>query len=151
MPGVKGRSGRKRKPAAVAKADGSFKEYRHGDRLDVAPNDLERPEGLTTMQSDLWDAVVQTLPAGVLGKIDSPMLLGLVRWYEVYSRAMSVLESDPSDAAAMKQAGNAWDRFWRTASEFGIGPSNRARLQAPQDTKEENPFQAILSRKVSAN
>ena len=155
MPGVKGRSGGKnRKPTAALKKEGGYRESRHGGRADAVCNvgNLKKPDNITDMQSELWDAVVETLPKGLLGKIDSPMLLGLVRWYEVYSRAMTILEQDPSDTDAMNQAGKAWDRFWRTASEFGIGPSNRARLQAPpQDTNDENPFHAILSRKASAN
>ncbi len=154
MPGVKGRSGRKRKSTAQHKADGSYRADRHADRADqiceLSP--LKKPEGLSPLQSSLWDAVLNTLPPGLVGTIDAPGMMGLVRWYEVYDRAMRLVEQDATDTIAMKQAKTAWDSFWKCASEFGIGPSNRARLKVPLDPQsDDDPFHSLLSRMSGNN
>jgi hypothetical protein len=100
----------------------------------------------------LWDAVITTLPPGILGSIDTPGMYGLVRWYSMYLRTMSLVEAEPTDMQAMKQAKIAWDSFWRVASEFGIGPSNRARLKVPIDPgSSDDPFQSLLSRLSGLN
>lgn len=155
MPGVKGRSGGKNaKTTAQHKRDGSYRADRHAKRADSSSNlsALRKPAGLSEIQSELWDAVATTLPPGVLGSIDATGMLGLVRWYELYHRTMQTVESNPTDTQAMKQAKTAWDSFWRVASEFGIGPSNRARLKAPVDPGgEDDPFQSLLSRLSGTN
>lgn len=152
MAGVPGRSGgRNRKTTAEHKLNGSYRSDRHGGRIDGvdAVGDPRKPDDISPLQLSLWDAIVGTLPDGVVGTLDSASLTALVRWYGIYADLMSRVEQDPSDTKLMSQATKAWDRFYRLGQDYGLTPNARAQSRVvPSTTDDEpNPFKELLLRK----
>ena len=151
MVGVQGRSGgRNRKTTAEHKLNGSYRADRHGGRIDGADaaGDPRKPGDLSPLQSSLWDAIVDHLPDGVVGALDSASLMALVRWYGIYADLMSQVEQNPGDTKLMSQATKAWDRFYRLGQDYGLTPNARAQLRAvPSATNDEpDPFKELLLR-----
>lgn len=149
MPGVKGRSGRRPKPTAVLKATGGYRKDRHGNRLDTvaAVGKPQKPDGLSPIQSALWDDVVDNLPEGVLGSIDTIGLTCLVDWYGIYCTLMDRVEEDITDLQMQRSASKVWRCFHQIALDYGLTPSSRARLQIPpRQSDTESNFEAIIAR-----
>lgn len=92
----------------------------------------EKPCGLTKVQEEFWEAIVNHLPDGAVGYIDTVPLRELVRWYGVYADLMSMLEQDPTDQGTLRSAKMAWDTVYRLAGDFGLTPAARAKLMIPK-------------------
>ncbi|MCP4889311.1 MAG: P27 family phage terminase small subunit [Planctomycetaceae bacterium] len=151
MVGVPGRSGgRNRKTTAEHKLNGSYHPDRHGGRIDGADaaGDPRKPDDLSPLQSSLWDAIVDHLPDGVVGVLDSASLTALVRRYVISADLTSRVEQNLGDTKLMSQATKAWDRFDQLGQDYGLTPNARAQLGAvPSATNDEpDPFKELLLR-----
>jgi P27 family predicted phage terminase small subunit len=128
-----------RKPTAILKINGGFRKDRHGVRGDVAPPPgvPEKPSDLSEPAGWLWDQVVPGLvEMGVVGRLDTPELVEMCRWYGRYRRCAEVMDgADLSDKGSYRiviQTSMTWQRFESIASRFGLTPIDRSKLQAPK-------------------
>jgi phage terminase small subunit len=89
------RTGRKPKPTALHKIEGTFNTTRHRGRSDAAPvaeSDVidEAPEGLTEGQAEGWRYALRHAPKNVLRKIDRSALF---IWVEAEDRHRRAVEA----------------------------------------------------------
>jgi phage terminase small subunit len=142
-------SGGLRKPTALRKAEGSYREDLHGDRLDNAypSSGFEQPAGLGTWGIKLWRQVIDYSPAEVLRTLDSSGLEKLCRAWQVWKDWDRKLKKDKFNATLFNTWLKSSEHFDRLSREFGIGPISRARMQIPKVTKEaENPLTSLRLR-----
>lgn len=151
-----GLRGRPPKATDKHRRQGTFRKDRHAARADViAPiggAGVAPPFPIDAEAQWLWKLVADHLPAGTLGPIDAATLAGLCRWWSLWRKCDSQIESlnqdDPlSMALAYKltcMSAAAWKQFEKLAARFGMTPSDRARLKAPKQ-EERNPFLEFLN------
>jgi phage terminase small subunit len=158
--------GRRPKPTALHKLQGTFNATRHGrDRAlePVAEGELyAAPPGLTPSQRLGWRYAIAHAPRGVLKKIDRAMLkiwviaedrldtanrmqqmLDAQTELKLLVRGPLVLGPSPYEDVIDK----ASKRMFRAAQELGFSPAARPRLHAdppepPED--EDNPWRTTL-------
>jgi phage terminase small subunit len=129
------------KPTALHRAAETYREDRHGTRIDeqVAGGSPQKPDWLNADASWAWDEITSCLAAGVLASVDVLLLAGTCRWWAEWRRwdlAMGDGECDPYKAGCM--AGMAWKAFTVGASKLGLSPVDRARLRAPERKQEQS-------------
>lgn len=130
--------GRPRKPTKLLKEKGTFRADRHAARADLGPLDGApvRPAGLTHEEAKAWDMIVAGLPVGILAGVDS---LALESCCKVY--AASMVAYSTGDLVSFVKLDAA---FCRWCSRFGITPTDRAKLNAPEKKEDEtNPFKIL--------
>lgn len=133
MAGRKGQrsGGHNKKTAAQLKAEGTWREDRHGKQVDnvAAEGKPIQPNHFSPSQQQLWNELAGFLPDGVVGAKDSTMLVAAVQWYDIYSDTIKQLARDPIDKQLLAVADKSWKNFERLAKEFGATPTARARLR----------------------
>lgn len=148
------RSGRKPKPTVLHIAHGTYNATNHRDRADHPKNAETNYEGEPTQLRGLgadgrwlWKNVVDNTPKAILARIDSAMLFGLARWWQIWRDADR--EAAEGSAKAVQRAANAWRQFTSIASQFGMTPTARAKLraEAPQVTPEVDPVEDLYARR----
>jgi P27 family predicted phage terminase small subunit len=154
-------SGRPRKPTAKLRLLGAEREDRHGKRIDEKrfSSDVEKPSGLSELESRCWDEITPELFAvGVVKRTDSATLRGMVEWLARYRtcclwlRKRQTVDSFDGDseqvvliARIQRMANNAWAAFVNSAARFGMTPSDRARLEMG-DEKPADDFDEDLKK-----
>jgi len=147
--------GRPPKPTKQHLLHGTYREDRHGDRLDVLTPDgaPDMPEGLSAGQSQVWQMVVDSLPAEVLSAGDAIELVGLVVWHELFERlAEAVRECDVRDKAAYSltiRMGQAWNHVSAILGKFGMSPGDRAKLKIVPPVEELDELEEALRERAA--
>ena len=147
MVGVRGRSGRHRKPTIQLMREGTYTESRHGGRVDVVypAGDPKPLRGLGVDGRWLWQVVVTETPRGILADVDAAQLFALCRWWSHWRRLDRKLTVDRS-SADIRAAGFVWSQFTALASQFGLSPTARAGLKAnPQAPPVMDPLAAMIA------
>ena len=125
-------SGRKRKPTAAFKLYGGYREDRHGKRMDgkLRPGKPQRPIGMSADARKVWDMVLKTLPADAQSELDGPMLAGVAQWFAVYwNVTRKMVKAKEVDSELIQVAARAWKCFCEGATQFGMSPTARAKIQ----------------------
>lgn len=152
MVGVKGRSGRKRKPTAQHKAEGTYNATRHKNRADVnvRPSTLSPPAHLTDAGKELWRRILDTLPAQIISKLDIEALSAYCDAVELYTKLRPMIMADPADKEvriAWVAAANQMDKIGR---QFGWTPVSRASLTMPPDDGGDDPLVEMMKRRMES-
>lgn len=152
MPG-----GRPPKPTADHKRDGTYQKCRHEDRADesLAIGKPQKPDFADDRASKLWDLIVIGLPEKAQATLDTPLLIGLCRWWcrwLDFMQKMDDTESDVEHYKLMVMAAAAWKQFATLASRFGMSPVDRARLKIGGGKAEpDDPLVRMLKARAGQN
>jgi len=141
MAGVKGRSGRKRKPTALRIANGAHPSLLPQDEPQPERSSLVPPEYLSDDAKKLWATAAAQLDAcGVMTSTDEPALAQYCEQFVLWQDALAqvrqhgmmvrnegtgVMKANPCIAVA----NNAHDRMVKMMREFGMTPSARASVK----------------------
>jgi P27 family predicted phage terminase small subunit len=141
--------GRKPKPTALHRLQGTHNPTRHGRdraREPIAEGDIEEPPiDLTDSQAELWRECLANMPPGVLKRIDKKVLAVFVEAADRHNIArnmQAILDSDPGLKllakgpngtlvpspynAIMKETG---DMILKCADRLGFCPTARPRIK----------------------
>lgn len=128
--------GRPKKPTEQHKAQGSFREDRHGpDRTAMkADGRPVKPRGLSKAESWAWGFIVRDLDRlTVARRLDTPALTALCAWWARYAENAAELAkhkpTDPSYYRVLIQCQMCWKTFDSLASKFGLSPGDRTRIK----------------------
>jgi len=134
MPG-----GRPPKPAQIKTLEGN--RGRRDIPPEVSADGLpEMPTGLCDVAAGHWRFVMAEVGKwGVAKRIDGALLERLCRYWALWQRAMTAVESDPLDKDAANLAIKYGDQWEKCASKLGMSPVDRAKL-AIQEQKAEDPL-----------
>lgn len=127
-------------PTEFHRLNGTFRQDRHGGRLDAAPlpGTLNRPGNLSPAAGALWDEIAATLPPGTLAAIDAAALTACCEWFARWKDLDRRLQAgDGDEYKLLTLAAVASKQFATLAAKFGLSPSDRAKLTAPPPP--ENP------------
>jgi hypothetical protein len=100
------------------------------------------PPSLPAPEKRIVSDMIDCIPAGVIGRIDSAAVEMMLKYHVVWRKAMKDWMDDPSDREARISATYAGDRFARIATSLGMTPSGRAGLPAPEAGDDE--LQALV-------
>lgn len=141
--------GRKPKPTAMHKRDGTFRPDKHGPEdhpLDSIGGEPEKPPGLPHDGEMMWDHMVTLLcPLGVITELDGYQLevlcLQWAKYRELAYRAIEENYDDEDCAKLEKRANAAYVVFDKAAMQFGLSPIARAKLRTvPNDAPEKDVY-----------
>jgi P27 family predicted phage terminase small subunit len=154
-------SGRKRQPFAVHKLKGSYRKDRHGVKVpepEVAmPTPPKQVKGLALAE---WDRLVPLLAQlKSISLLDRAALAAYCIEYGLYMKAISQLQlgrtllgrtskGTKSPHPLLRVANRALGNMLRIASEFGLTPSARAKLQIDASAGEKDPLADLLRRQI---
>jgi P27 family predicted phage terminase small subunit len=164
VPGRQGKSGRRPKPTALHKLEGTFNVTRHGKRRANEPKpqgDLNAPpKDLTPGQAEVWRHVMANAPAGLLKQLDRGLLKGWVEAEDRHNtaRLMQAKIDSSTEFKLMIRSHNGdmvpspyndiLDKtlrsMTRVAQELGFSPVARPRIQV------DPPLQPIEAPKEDA-
>ena len=139
MAGQPGRSGRKRKPAALKHRDGTYRADRDGKPEDKLKFEaiVIKPEFRDKVADEFWDEhVTELIKLKVVSGQDVPRLQMMCEQWALVRRLTKLYEDDP----LCKDTRIAWAEtckmFAQATIEFGFTPSARSRMLGPvQETK----------------
>jgi phage terminase small subunit len=149
MAGYKGQQGRKPKIAAKHKLDGTYREDRHGNRLESvivndAPLQLVPPDSLRQDGKQQWQHVMDTLPEHVLKNCDEGKLHQLAFIRQQLNDVQQAIESSPLDGKLIEIYLKLCGQYDRLGKQFGLSPVDRASLKVEQPKKADDPFDAFM-------
>lgn len=148
MGGQKGRSGgHNRKPTSVLKEQGGYKKYRHENRIDqhIAVEKPEMPAHLGEIGQKTWKRLMESLPLGVVTKLDLDSLVSYCDLIEAYMTIRPSFLADPIDKNVRHAYMATIQQLDKIGRQFGWSPQSRAGITTTQETKEEDPFEAWLN------
>lgn len=125
---------RPRTPTELHRLNGTFRQDRHGGRLDAAPlpGMLDKPGNLSPAAGALWDEIAATLPPGTLAAIDAAALTACCEWFARWKDLDRRLQTgDGDEYKLLTLAAVASKQFAALAAKFGLSPCDRAKLTAP--------------------
>ena len=161
------RTGRKPKPIAVHRMQGTFSATRHrhrkaepkggGELAQVRP-----PEWMTASQKRVWRQLIKDSPKGVLRNADRTMFRNFVVAAERFERAARMQnQMDATQTAQLLVKGTAGAAMispyirimnretiimTQLGAELGFTPTARARLGQPQEPRDEEDVWGELGR-----
>jgi len=149
MAGYKGQQGRKPKLALKHKLDGTYREDRHGNRLESiafnsSPLQLEPPASLREDGKAQWQQVMDTLPDTVLKNCDEGKLYQLAFIRQQLNDVQIAIESSPLDDKLVKLYLDLSKNYDRIGKQFGLSPIDRASLKVEQPQKNDDPFSEFM-------
>ena len=141
MAGKPGRSGRRPKPTALHRLQGTYRKDRHGGGLEVPPGGRRprRPRWLTGHAREAWDRLAPDLhAAGVLTELDVGLLSCLCTMISRQRNALAILDREGSfytnargrlvQHPAARIANQAAADILSLACEFGMTPRSRSAM-----------------------
>lgn len=146
----KGIGGRPPKPTAEHIKDGTYREHRHGSRMElhVDPAKLSSPFNEESEERQAWDRIVNTLPPEQITDLDFDKLCVYCEAWGQYRRVWPEFVKDPLDKDVRITALNLMDRVIALGREFGTSPMSRMSLKLPPEEKQDkDPLTQFLSRK----
>jgi phage terminase small subunit len=149
MAGYKGQQGRKPKIAAKHKLDGTYREDRHGNRLESvifsnAPLELTPPESLRDDGKRQWKHVMETLPESVLKNCDEGKLHQLAFIRQQLNDLQQAIESSPLDGKLIEIYLKLCGQYDRLGKQFGLSPVDRASLKVEDPKEPMDPFAEFM-------
>jgi P27 family predicted phage terminase small subunit len=132
-------------PSALRNLHG--KSHHALNREEPKPADvasLDGPAWLTGNAREIWDALAPELHRlGLLTLVDVPAFAGACRWWSIYLQADRAIKRHgitatmktsgrQAPAPAVQIALQAFDAAMKVFTKFGLTPSDRAHLHAPQ-------------------
>ena len=149
MAGYKGRQGRKPKLATKHKIDGTFRQDRHGNRLESVefkshPLRLAPPDSLRDDGKQQWQIVLDTLPDFVLKNCDEGKLYQLAFIRQQLNDVQTAIESSPLDVKLIQTYIKLSSQYDRIARQFGLSPIDRAAMKVDDQTQTVDPFAEFL-------
>lgn len=154
MPGKKGASGRLPKSTAQHLEDGTYREHRHGKRVDskVPSASLPVPGDMGEHAAELWKRICATLPKEIITKLDSDALRVYCETWEMYRILQPQFAADPLDKDLRLAWSQIVDRLEKLGRQFGWTPQTRASLQMPAKNEDEiDPMAIFLKRRADRN
>ena len=140
------------KPTALKKLEGTFRKDRapKNEITPTIPINLLIPSELNEDGQWLWQRIVaEYLPVGLLTNVDEGSLKILCNEYGTYMEADDLIKAkglevsdDKGNIVAnpmLKVRNDAMKNYNSLCSKFGITPSDRARLSAPEK-QPDDPF-----------
>ncbi len=165
MAGVKGRSGRPRKPKELKVLEGSFRVDRDRGAPEVVGGFPAAPEGLSADEMKVWE----TFPrAPWIGETDRPNIHAAVSTYALILRNHQKQRAspeaghplafkysydgdgnervEPKENPLITQEIKLWGRLMSILSELGYTPASRGKVSARQTTndKTEDKWAGVL-------
>lgn len=142
--------GRPAKPKAILKANGTYREDRHGQHIDLP---VERPEPVADMgeiSQRTFEQLSSRLEAmGIVSELDAMGLQMLSDAWEDYLAARSLVkklgttyESDTANGSIRRTnpevaiMQEAWSRVHKMLQQFGLTPSSRMRFGTQEKTQD---------------
>jgi len=158
MSGVKGKSGRKRKPKAVLKLHGTFRADRHGGAEAVeAPTAIPTPPKLLRgIALAEWDRITTLLADNnCIAELDMATLtMYCVEWAKYVkanqrlAKVRTFLTSSTKGSKMphplLRVSNKAFANLMRLCSEFGFSPAARARLSIEAKAAGSDPLEQLL-------
>jgi len=134
--------GRKPKPTAQHKREGTFRHDRHADRTQVPSGVPDPPAMLSDDAAEEWRRVVALLSAaGLIAQLDRGALALYCQAWSDYWAAKAIVEDEGWTAVgstgnvvehpAVKAMQRSWAQVLQAAREFGMTPSARASIKLP--------------------
>lgn len=137
-------AGRKRKPTAMLKASGTFRDDRHGNKLEAIGRPT-LPSYQNSEEAFKW-LVDQLDDLGVVAETDAMALQMLADAWEDYCAARAVVKSQGptyitnnvngdevyKTRPELQMMQDAWNRIKKMLPEFGLTASARAKLNTPE-------------------
>ena len=128
-----GRSGRPGKPRELAVLSGNFRRDRARQPVKTVGGKPRKPFGLSPEASQFWDATISKLIKSRVAKsVDGPQLSILAELWSLYTRTLAIVTADPIDKNARTALIAYQTSFDKLAARFGLTPSDRQRLVAPE-------------------
>lgn len=141
--------GRPAKSIAQHRADGTYREDRHGERAaieDALDGKLERPKHLDGEAKKHWDLVVAQLKDASIAKaIDQVSLLAMCEAWALYRKCYPLLMDNPFDKDLRITTYTALDRWNYFAQRFGLTPADRSKLKVESEEEAVDPFEHFMS------
>lgn len=110
------------KPIQLHRLQGTFRQDRHGDKLEVPPGQPRPFFELTEQQQKVWDELVPPLvELQIVAVMDSAALTRLVIMIASFENAKSV-DMQVKLSAAIDRLG----------AQFGLTPDSRGKLKLPE-------------------
>lgn len=143
--------GRKRTPTAMLKAQGTFRDDRHGSKMDTPVSIPRPPAALSEVSQDAYDFITTRLHnMGIVSELDGFALQMLADAWEDYISARNVIrEKGPTYTTEtaggdlmfrprpeMAMMTNAWDRVKKMLSEYGLTAASRAKINVQEQVED---------------
>ena len=122
-------SGRKRKPTAKQKLDGTYRKDRHQVKELSADGVLVKPDDLGELAGRLWDSVEPQLVQWGASELDSVAVADMCRWWGSYRELFA--------AGKYCDAARCWDRFNSISARYGMTLADRMKLEVRVDKSDE--------------
>jgi P27 family predicted phage terminase small subunit len=139
-----------KKPQAIKRAAGTYRNDRDGKGLELPAQKPKTPEHLTDISRQTFDRLATRLEKlGVVSDLDEMSLEMLAEAWEDYKAARSIIkklgptyESEtatgtirrPNPEVAIMQ--EAWNRVFKLVQHFGLTPSSRARVGKSEEIED---------------
>jgi P27 family predicted phage terminase small subunit len=134
--------GRKPKPTAQHKREGTFRHDRHANRASTPAGVPSPPEALCDEAAVEWKRVVSLLAAaGLVAQLDRAALALYCQAWGDYWAAKAIVDDEGWTAVgstgnviehpAVKAMQRSWAQCLQAAREFGMTPSARASIKMP--------------------
>lgn len=120
-----------RKPASVHKLNGTYRQDRHGCKLELPSSGPEKPGWLSASAEVEWDRVMDIMAdSGFLCRTDGAALA-------TYCELLAEFAASPADFPAGRLG-----QMRLLMSELGLTPSGRAKMPERESHK-DNPFEGF--------
>jgi len=120
-----------KKPTALRELQGTANRNKHRDNQDqpvVTRGIGPAPKHLNDDQKEIWDEVVSSMYAGVLGEADRLAL-------ETLTRLVYTMRTDFEEMSAAKLS-----QLSTMLGKFGMTPSDRTKIVVPKGSEKKNGF-----------
>jgi hypothetical protein len=134
-------------PSTTIKSTGGERAA-HTERLDALPfgGELRGIPGLDPPEQAIYDDLVNCMPEGLLGELDTTAVRMMLDQHKIYRLAVEIYGDNPRNFQMRSAVNGAFDRFLKLANELGLTPTARAGMKRPGTMKDDDPFMAIIAR-----
>ena len=143
------------KPISQHRVEGTFRNDRHGGRLELPAARPDAPEHLSEGAQAEWARLVEILfPLGVLSDGDRESLAKLCQAEADYWTFRKIAEAANWQMVgskgqtckhwAVEQMNKSFDQAHKLRREFGLTPSSRAGINAPSDAPGDDDERDLL-------
>ena len=157
MAGKPGRSGRKRKPAAIHKLHGNYRADRHGGSIPDPPVAIpDPPKMLRGIALQEWDRITKlAAEVKIITQLDMVVFASYCKWWSVFSKAIDQVDLGRTYLSKSTKGTNvphpllrvanlAWSNMMRCCGELGFSPAARARLNIEMREGGIDPLEHLI-------
>jgi len=98
----------------------------------------EKCKGMSELQSDTWDEIIERLPQEALRKCDSYLLFELSGYVVASRKIMEQWLLDPADPDIARIKNQITQKLQSLSGLFGLSPADRKRIQIATPKEEED-------------